>query len=51
VRPYLEKDPSHNKRASGVAQAVEQLPSKYEAVSSNPRPQKKKKKKDKRSQV
>jgi hypothetical protein len=35
-RPYFEKYPTQ-KRASGVAQVVECLPSKHEALSSNPR--------------
>jgi hypothetical protein len=43
MRPYLEKYLTH-KRAGGVAQVIECLPSKCEALSSNPSTEKKKKK-------
>jgi hypothetical protein len=46
VRPYHKKNPSL-KRAHGVVQVVEQLPSKCKALSSNPSTTKKKKKKEK----
>jgi hypothetical protein len=42
VRPYLEKN-HHKSRAGGVTQMVEFLPSKLEALSSNPSTRKKKK--------
>jgi hypothetical protein len=35
VRPYL-KNTQHKKRAGGVAQMVQHLPSKHKALSSNP---------------
>jgi hypothetical protein len=41
VRPYLENT-QHNKRAEGVTQVVERLPTKGEFLSSNPRTRKKK---------
>jgi hypothetical protein len=36
VRPYLKKKKIRAKRAGGVAQVVELLPSKCETLSSNP---------------
>jgi hypothetical protein len=47
VRPYLEK-PITEKRAGGVVQVVECLPSKSEALSLNSSTAKKKKKRKKR---
>jgi hypothetical protein len=48
LRPYL-KNTQQRKRAGGVAQVVEHLSSKGEALSSNPHVRKKKK--ERRSQV
>jgi hypothetical protein len=50
LRPYLEKT-QDKKRADGVSQVVECLPSKHEALSSNPINTKKKKKKKKKKKV
>jgi hypothetical protein len=36
VSPYLKNTQQQQKRAGGVAQALESLPSKHEALSSNP---------------
>jgi hypothetical protein len=46
MRPYLEKNPRQN-RAGRMVQAVESLPSKWEALSSLSTNKKKKKKKGK----
>jgi hypothetical protein len=43
VRPYLKESPTQ-KMVAGVAQEVEHLPSKVEALSPNPNTAKKKKK-------
>jgi hypothetical protein len=46
-RPYLEKNLTQT-RAGGVVQVVEYLPSKCEALNSNPSTAKKKKKKERK---
>jgi hypothetical protein len=50
VRSCLENT-HHKKRAGGVAQVIQHLPSKYEALNSNPSTMKKKKKRKKEMQI